>query len=180
MILALLLVSACDLSALTQQPAVHCTYSQTKESKLFKKKLASNGELWVTHTGNLRFDTLKPSPGAFSVEGGVARLRSEERVDTLPIDKLPKVNAFLGAFSGLFVGKVASLESEFSVGCEAEAVVLTPKSEAFSFLTHIKLGLSKDRKNMKSLELSEKNGDRSVITLEHCDASVPADIFQLK
>ncbi len=179
-VFVLLLAAACDLSALAQQERVHCTYSQTKQSKLFRKKLSSSGELWVTSAGNLRFDTIKPSPGAFSVEGNVARMRSEGRVETLPIDKLPKVSAFLGAFSGLFVGKVASLEKEFTLTCDADGVVLEPKSEAFAFLTRIKLGLSKDRKSMKSLELSEKNGDQSVITLEQCDAAVPADVFQIK
>lgn len=188
MIALVLLVAAgaCDAkgiaSSLSTQPQVHCRYTQTKTSKLFKRKMQSNGELWVTSAGSLRFDTLAPSGSAFVVKDGVAKMKNGGDVDTLPLDKLPKVNAFLGAFSGLFVGKLKELEKEFSLACaDAATLVLQPKGDAFQFLDEIRLGVAPRNGSAapKSLELAEKNGDRSVIVLDACDAVVPPGTFDI-
>jgi hypothetical protein len=180
----LLLAAPCDAKtiadALPKPERVHCRYTQVKQAKLFKKKLGSSGELWVAE-GSLRFDTSAPTPGSFVVHGGTARMKSGAQVDTLPIDKLPKVGAFLGAFSGLFVGRLGDIEKDFQLSAEcaaAETLVLAPKSDAFSFLSQIRLGVQ--GKALKTLELVEKNGDRSTITLEHCDGDAPPKVFQLE
>lgn len=170
MIAMVLLLAACDTKLATPEK-IHCSYTQTKQAKLFKKKMTSKGELWVSND-SLRFDT-------FVVSGGVAKMKSGDHVDTLPIDKLPKVNAFLGAFSGLFVGRLSDLEKDFTLTCKDPALLeLTPKSDAFAFLSSIKLGVAGGK--LKTLELAEKNGDVATIVLDQCDDKVPAGIYELR
>jgi outer membrane lipoprotein-sorting protein len=177
--------AACDPQAiaasLPKLERVHCSYTQVKQSKLFKKTLTSKGELWVAG-GDLRFDTTAPSAGSFVVSGKTAKMKNGEQMDVLPIDKLPKVSAFLGAFSGLFVGRLGEIEKEFVLAAECSGaqntLVLTPKSDAFSFLATIRLALAGGK--LRTLELVEKSGDSSTITLERCDENVDPGVFELQ
>lgn len=170
------------LGTLAKREVVRCELTQTKRSKLFRKAMESKGTIAAKATGAFRFETVTPAPSTLVVASGKAVFASSSGTETLSLEKLPKVSAFLSAFSGLFTGRADALLERFSAKAECTAgkanVSLTPKDAAFADITALTLVLEGDV--LTRIILAEKNGDQSELVLSACtDKGVDEKLFQV-
>ena len=185
MLSLLLVAAACEpaalLGALAKRDAVRCELTQTKKSKLFKKALESKGTIAAKASGAFRFETKTPAPSTLIVAGGRAIFESSSGREVLSLEKLPKVSAFLSAFSGLFTGRADALLARFSAKAECSgaksSVALQPKDATFADISALTLVLEGDV--LTRILLEEKNGDASELVLSGCsDQGVSDKLFE--
>lgn len=162
-----LFLMACELP---QNDGVACKFEQKKKSPLFRKEITSAGQLWV-RGGKLRFDN---NGGTLIVAGSDVTMKSAGKTEKLSLAQAPKIEAFLGTFSGLFEGKV---DKQLDSKCADDRWELTPKGEA-----PVKRVVLTFRSNaLQRIELTENSGDEIALTLSQCKfgaEAVPDSVFQ--
>ena len=87
----------------------------------------------------------------------------------MPIDKLPKVQAFLGAFSELFLGHIEALQKVFTLDAtrrdaEGMTAALVPKDTGL--LQRVTITFSDG--TAQRIVLDEDGGDQTSIILKAC------------
>lgn len=149
---------------------VHCAFAQEKKSVLFKTVLHSSGIIDVGKGPALRLEMKLPDPAVLEVKGSEATMTANGKTEHLPIDKVPQVQAFLSAFSDLFLGRTESLERAFTLQRTSTAAdgaltaVLAPKESAvFSDAEVTFAGGVAER-----VLLHEAGGDVTTIVLTQC------------
>ncbi len=173
----LVMSAACDpaalLGSLARRDAVRCDVAQTKRSKLFRRALESKGRIAAKASGAFRFETTAPAASTLIVAKGRASFESSSGREVLSLDKLPKVSALLGTFSGVFTGRTEELLERFSASAECKGttakISLSPKDSTFEDIRLLTLTLEGD--TLSGIAVDEKNGDRSELSLSACTSS---------
>jgi hypothetical protein len=177
MLLALLLVGAGDWFLLQEAAegvaSIHCHYTQEKRSPLFKQAVRSQGAIAVAYSDKgpeLHLKVEQPDKMKLDVVGDHASMESGGKKEDMPIDKLPKVQSFLGAFSELFLGHTDALQKVFTLDAtrrdgEGMTAALVPKDA--SFLQRVTVTFADG--TAQRIVLDEDGGDQTTIVLTQCN-----------
>ena len=152
------------------------TFVEKKYLKLLNAPLESSGELIYTAPYRLEKLTLAPKPESMVVDQDTLTVEMRGRKRSLQIQDYPVLWAFVESIRGTLKGDLSALRQFYEVKLEGSRLAwqlqLQPTEKKMSALIQvIVIRGSKDRLN--TIEISEADGDRSVMTVID-DAAVSA------
>ena len=144
------------------------TFVEKKYLKLLNAPLESSGELIYTAPYRLEKLTLAPKPESMVVDQDTLTVEMRGRKRSLQIQDYPVLWAFVESIRGTLKGDLSALRQFYQVKLEGSRLAwqlqLQPTEKKMSALIQvIVIRGSKDRLN--TIEISEADGDRSVMTV---------------
>ena len=147
-------------------------FVQVKELSFMDDKVTSEGKIYYKKTDKIRWEYTKPYPYVFSMDGQQVRMTSGDKTSVVPI----KSSKMFGEISKVMVGGVSGsglvgspdFDAQFMVGKDDYKIILTPKKkEVKDLFSSVQLYVGKSDSRIHSVELVEKSGDKTTITLKN-------------
>ena len=163
---------------------MQCDFTQVKELTFMDDKVTSEGKMFYKKTNKIRWEYVKPYRYIFSMDGQKINITSGDNTTTIAANqsKLFKEisNVMVGGVSGTGLVDSPDFDAQFFVGNADYKVVLVPKKkEVKDLFSSIQLYVNKPDSRIRSVELVEKSGDKTTITLKNVQLNVPVndDVF---
>jgi chaperone LolA len=159
-------------------------FTQRNKLKLFKQELKSKGRFYFQRPRKIRWEYLDPDPSTLILDGNTATLRTPGAApQTFDLSKDATMRAiFDQLLTWLGPGSMASAKNDYDLTEAGTTLTLTPKasSPVAKAFTRIELRLDPKTLLMRSILLTEKNGDEKEITFTKVtrNAALPKDAFQ--
>lgn len=159
-------------------------FIQVKELSFMDEKVMSEGKMYYKKTDKIRWEYTKPYKYVFSMDGRQVRMTSGDKTSRVPVGS----SRMFGEISKVMVGGVSGsglvdspdFDARFMVGKDDYKVILTPKKkEVKDLFSSVQLYVGKADSRVRSVELTEKSGDKTTITLKNVqvNTTVSDDIF---
>jgi outer membrane lipoprotein-sorting protein len=155
-------------------------FIQIKELSFMDDKVTSEGRMYYKKTNKIRWEYTKPYKYVFSMDGQNVRMTSGDKTNKVPV----KSSKMFGEISKVMVGGVSGsglvdspdFDTQFMVGKDDYKVVLTPKKkEIKDMFSSVQLFVNKADSRIRSVELIEKSGDKTTITLKNIRVNTAID-----
>jgi chaperone LolA len=159
-------------------------FTQRNKLKLFKQELKSRGRFYFQKPRKIRWEYLDPDPSTLVLDGNLATLRTPGAApQTFDLARDATMRAvFDQLLTWLGPGSMSQARNDYDVSGDAATLVLTPKasSPVAKAFTRIELRIDPKTLLMRSILLTEKNGDEKEITFTKVtrNAVLPKDAFQ--
>ncbi|MDR2913286.1 MAG: outer membrane lipoprotein carrier protein LolA [Tannerella sp.] len=159
-------------------------FIQVKELSFMDDKVTSEGRMFYKKTNKIRWEYTKPYQYVFSMDGQNVRMTSGDKTNKVPVSS----SKMFGEISKVMVGGVSGsglvnspdFDTQFMVGSDDYKIVLTPKKkEIKDMFSSVQLYIGKSDNRIRSVELVEKSGDKTTLTLKNVqvNATINDDIF---
>lgn len=140
---------------------------------MLDRPIESSGELSYSAPDRLEKRTAKPKPETMVVEGDVLVLERASRKHTVQLQEYPELGGFIDSIRGTLAGDRKALERSFRLKLEGPAegwtLTLLPTEAKMATIVHlIRIGGMRD--NVRSIEVIQTDGDRSLMTIERIRA----------
>jgi outer membrane lipoprotein carrier protein len=162
-------------------------FTQRNKLKLFKQELRSTGKFYFQRPRRIRWEYVAPDPSTLILDGDTATLRTPgAEPQTFDLAKDATMRAiFDQLLTWLGPGSMAQARVDYDIGALGSAaeprLSLVPKatSPVAKAFRSIELRLDGKTLLMRSILLTEKNGDEKEITFTHLqrNAAIPAGAF---
>jgi outer membrane lipoprotein-sorting protein len=157
------------MDSLAQNKAGRATFVETKRLAVLSKPIESSGELLYTAPDKLEKRTLKPKPESMVVDGDALTVERGNQKYQLQLQAYPEIAAFIESIRGTLAGDRKALERNYRLilGGSAEAWVLElqPLNEKMKAVVQ-RIRISGTRDQVGSIEISQADGDSSVMVIE--------------
>jgi outer membrane lipoprotein-sorting protein len=157
------------MDSLAQNKAGRATFVETKRLAVLSKPIESSGELLYTAPDKLEKRTLKPKPESMVVDGDALTVERGSLKYQLQLQAYPEIAAFIESIRGTLAGDRKALERNYrlALGGSAEAWVLEllPLNEKMKAVVQ-RIRISGMRDQVGSIEISQADGDSSVMVIE--------------
>jgi len=155
-----------------EMTTMQCDFTQVKELSFMDEKVTSEGKMFFKKTNKIRWEYTKPIQYVFSMDGQNVKMTSGGKTTTIPANQNKMFNeiskVMVGGVSGSGLVDSPDFDSEFFVGSGDYKVVLTPKKKEIKDLfSSIQLYVGKSDIRIRAVELIEKSGDKTTITLKN-------------
>lgn len=159
-------------------------FVQVKELSFMDDKVMSEGKMYYKKTNKIRWEYTKPYSYVFSMDGQHVRMTSGDKTNKVPVNS----SKMFGEISKVMVGGVSGkglvdspdFDTQFLVGKDDYKIVLTPKKKEMKDLfSTVQIYVGKDDNRIRAVELIEKSGDKTTITLKNVqvNTTISDDIF---
>jgi len=147
-------------------------FTQVKELSFMDDKVTSEGKMYYKKTNKIRWEYVKPYKYVFSMDGQNVSMTSGDNTNKVPV----KSNKMFGEISRVMTGGISGsglvdspdFDSQFMVGKDDYQIILTPKKKEIKDLfSSVQLYVGKSDNRIRSVELVEKSGDKTTITLKN-------------
>ena len=147
-------------------------FTQVKELSFMDDKVTSEGKMYYKKSNKIRWEYVKPYKYVFSMDGQNVRMTTGDKTDKVPV----KQNKMFGEISRVMTGGISGsglvdspdFDSQFMVGKDDYQIILTPKKKEIKDLfSTVQLYVGKSDNRIRSVELVEKSGDKTTITLKN-------------
>jgi hypothetical protein len=146
----------------------HVSFTEVHEMAMLKAPLASSGELLYEAPARLEKRTLIPKPETLVLDHGVLTAQRGHRQHILELGAYPQVVPFVESIRATLAGDEAALEHYFVIDFSGElahwSLQLTPRDATIA-RTVAQVTLSGERDAIRTVEIRERDGDRSLLTL---------------
>jgi outer membrane lipoprotein-sorting protein len=163
-------------------------FTQRNKLKLFKQELRSTGKFYFQRPRRIRWEYLAPDPSTLVLDGETATLRTPgAEPQTFDLTKDATMRAiFDQLLTWLGPGSMAEAGKDYDLAVQGSPsdprLILMPKatSPVAKAFRNIELRLDGKSLLMRSILLTEKNGDEKEITFTHLqrNAAIPAGAFK--
>ncbi|MDR3250928.1 MAG: outer membrane lipoprotein carrier protein LolA [Tannerella sp.] len=157
-----------------------CDFTQVKELSFMDEKATSEGKMYYKKENKIRWEYTKPYKYVFSTDGKDVSMTTGDRTNKTPV----KSNRLFGEISKIMIGSVSGkglvgspdFDTQFLVGKDGYKLQLTPlKKEIKDIFSAINLFVDKSDSRVHTVELVEKSGDRTVISLKNIKINTTID-----
>ena len=157
--------------------SMQCDFTQVKELSFMDDKITSEGKMSYKKPNKIRWEYTKPYQYVFSMDGQNIRMTSGDKTNTIPA----KQSKLFGEISKVMVGGVngsglvdsPDFDTQFMVGSDVCKIVLTPKKkEVKDLFSTVLLYVGKPDYRIRSVELVEKSGDKTTLTLKNVQVNI--------
>jgi outer membrane lipoprotein-sorting protein len=157
-------------------------FIQVKELSFMDDKVTSEGKIYYKKTDKIRWEYTKPYKYVFTMDGQNVRLG--DKTNKIPVNssrmfsEISKV--MVGSVSGSGLVGSPDFDAVFMAGKEDYKVILTPKKKEIKDLfSTVQLYVGRADNRIQSVELVEKSGDRTTITLKNVrvNAAIADSVF---
>lgn len=149
---------------------MQCSFTQVKSMKMMKNTINSEGNMWFAKPGKLRWQYTKPYGYTFIMNGSKAYMKSAKSTTTVDVNKNKMFKQIADVIMGCIVGGNMSKTGYFNVAMHKNGNTiyanLTPlKKELKQLYSSIVLYFNPSLTMVTKVEMKEKNGDTTTITL---------------
>lgn len=163
---------------------LQCDFVQTKYMKLLNKKQMSNGKMYYSQPDKLRWEYTSPYKYLFIINGNSVRIKNNNRNDQIDANRNKLFKEIAKIMMDSVVGKCLSDNRSFKTsiadkGNEWVATLLPQRREMKGLFKNIILHFNKSKAMVSTVELIEKNGDKTVIELKnvHLNEAISATTY---
>ena len=157
------------MTQLAQQRSGQARYTEQRFVSGFEQSLFSNGTLTFQAPDKLARTTLAPRAESFVVDGNRLSLERSGRTRHLQLDAMPELAAMVAAMRGTLMGDALALQQHFKItvkGTTAQwSLTLRPLDNRLLGVVR-QVHIEGQRSELRSVEVSLSDGDRSVMTIE--------------
>ena len=165
---------------------LQCEFTQTKHMRMLNDKMVSTGHMYYRQSDCLRWEYVKPYTYTFVLNGDKVLLKNRQRNDVIDI-KRNKVfreiaHIMLQSVAGNCLNDDSSFTSSTAVDGGDWVVTLRPlRKDIRQLFREIVLRFSRQKAVVTRVELTEKNGDSTVIELRNVkkNETIAHDMFAL-
>lgn len=144
-------------------------FREKKYIQLLDKPVESSGELVFVPPDHLEKNTLLPRSELLILDHGTLTIQSAEQKHTLQLSDYPEVSAFIDSIRGTLAGDRKALEKVYRLFLGGSArhwtLILLPIAREMS-LTINRIKIEGVNGQVRSVEILQADGDRSVMTIE--------------
>lgn len=149
---------------------MQCNFTQVKSMSLMKNTINSSGQMWFSKPGKLRWQYTKPYDYTFIMNGSKAYMKSAKSTQTIDVQKNKMFKQIADVIMGCIVGGNMSKTGYFKIAMYKQGNTiyanLTPqKKELKQLYSSIVLYFNSSLTMVTKVEMKEKNGDKTTITL---------------
>lgn len=161
------------MQSLAKVAAGRATFVETKYLAMLDRPLQSSGELWYRAPDHLEKRTLKPRPETLVIDGDTLAIERGSRKLSVQLQEYPELAAFLDSIRGTLAGDRKALERTFKLKLEGDPerwqLSLAPLDAKMATTIHL-IRIAGSRDNVRSIEIIQTDGDRSVMTVTRAAA----------
>ena len=158
------------MDSLAQNKSGRATFVEKKYIAVLDKPVESSGELIYTAPDGLEKRTLKPRPESMTVKGGELFVERGRQKHNLQLQAYPELAAFIDSIRGTLAGDRKALERNYRLSVEGAperwTLQLQPLDEKMQAVVQ-RIGISGVRQQVRSIEIIQADGDRSVMAIEN-------------
>ena len=158
------------MQRLAQVKSSKATFVERKHLRILNAPLESSGTLVYTAPGYLEKHTLKPKPESLVLEKDTLTFedKTRNRRRTLKLQEYPVIWAFVESIRSTLAGDLQSLNRFYRVGLEGSEpewlLTLDPREPDIQRMVN-QIRIAGSRTSIRSIEIIEADGDRSVMTV---------------
>ena len=163
---------------------MQCDFTQVRELSFMDEKTTSEGKMAFKKPNKIRWEYTSPYKYIFSMDGQDLRMTSGDNTNKMPVNQSKMFNAIskvmIGGISGSGLVDSPDFDSQFMVGNDDYKVVLLPKQkEVKDLFSSIQILAGKTDSRIRSVELIDKEGDKTIITLRNLqvNTSINDELF---
>ena len=152
---------------------MQCDFTQVKELSFMDEKITSEGKMAFKKTDKIRWEYTKPYQWVFSMNGQDVQMTvGGDKTNKMPVSQSKMFNeiskVMIGGVSGSGLVDSPDFDMQLMIGGNDYKVVLTPKKkEIKDFFSTIQLFVGKSDNRIKTVELVDREGDKTIITLRN-------------
>ena len=151
--------------------SIECDFRQVKHLSMLQSEMVSEGKMYYK-AGMLRWEYVAPYDYVFILSGGNAIIESSGKTEIIPVKSSRMFQQITGIMMDSVTGKCLSDGDDFSVSMHAGercwiARLVPRKKELRQFFDCINLCIDTEERIVTSVEMIEKGGDRTVITMNN-------------
>ena len=165
---------------------MQCDFVQTKYLKMLNDKMVSKGIMFYQQSNCLRWEYTSPYTYTFILNNDKVLLKNKKRNDVIDVNQNKVFKEIARIMMNSVVGNCLqddkSFKSSISVaGGEWVATLLPLRKDMKQMFQSIVLHFSQQQAVVTQVELTEKNGDKTVIELKNIKTNGPinANMFAL-
>ncbi|MDR3308886.1 MAG: outer membrane lipoprotein carrier protein LolA [Tannerella sp.] len=171
-------------AAAAEMQTMQCDFRQVKDLSFMNDKMLSEGRMYYKQSGKIRWEYLRPYKYVFAIDGRNIYQTAGDNTQTTPI----KSSKLLGDISRLMIGLISGngladsrdFDVRILVSNDDCKLILTPlRKEMKALFTAVNLFVGKTDVRIRTVEMVEKSGDLTTITLLNIQTNIPLndDIF---
>lgn len=161
------------MQSLAKVASGRATFVETKYLAMLDRPLQSSGELVYRAPDHLEKRTLKPRPETLVIDGDTLAIERGSRKLSVQLQEYPELAGFLDSIRGTLAGDRKALERTFKLKLEGSAerwqLSLSPLDAKMATTIHL-IRIAGSRDNVRSIEIIQTDGDRSVMTVTRAAA----------
>ena len=160
---------------LAQNKSGQASFVEKKYIAILDRPVVSTGKLAFVAPSRLEKRTLTPKPETLVLNGDILTIDQPGRQQKMvSLGDHPEVTAFIESIRGTLAGDLTALQTYYTIELTGTTkqwlLVLTPKQERLGrIFSHIRIGGSDA--DVKTIELDQRDGDRSVMTITGASVS---------
>ena len=148
-------------------------FVETKYIAMLERPVVSSGQLFYVAPDKLEKHTEKPRPESMIIEGGTLVVERGSQNMTLQVESAPELAGFVNSIRGTLAGDRKALERSFALALEGPPqrwlLTLTPLDRRMAAaVSSIRISGALD--DVRSVEILQADGDRSVMTISRTSA----------
>ena len=158
------------MQRLAQVKSARVTYVERKHLRILSAPLESSGTLAYTAPGYLEKHTLAPKPESLVLDKDTLTFedKTRNRRRTLRLQDYPVLWVFVEGLRSTLAGDLQTLNRLYHVGLEGGEsdwrLTLDPREAGIQRMVN-RIRIAGSRSAVRSIEIEESGGDRSVMTL---------------
>lgn len=165
---------------------MQCDFVQTKHLKMLNDKMVSKGYMFYQQSNCLRWEYTSPYTYTFILNNDKVLLKNKKRNDVIDVNQNKVFREIARIMMNSVVGNCLQDDKSFKssisvVGGEWVATLLPLRKDMKQLFQSIVLHFSQRQAVVTQVELTEKNGDKTVIELKNIKTNGPinANMFAL-
>lgn len=151
---------------------LQCDFVQTKQLRMLNNKMVATGRMCYSRNDKLRWEYQKPYQYTFIMNGDRVLLRNRERSDIIDVRKNKLFREIARIMMSSVVGDCLNDDRTFkttiaTAGVEWVATLTPLRKDMRQMFQTIVLHFDQRQATVSRVELTEKNGDKTVIDLKN-------------
>lgn len=157
------------MQSLAKTKSGRASFVEKKTFSMLDRPVESSGELLYVAPDRLEKRTIKPRPETMRIEGDALTIERGRQKHTLQLQEYPELAGFIDSIRGTLAGDRKALERSYRLKLEGPAerwtLTLHPTNEKMATSVHL-IRIAGSRDNVRSMEIIQTDGDRSMMTIE--------------
>lgn len=145
------------------------SFVEKKTISYLDKPVESSGELYYRSPDLLEKITVKPKPELLRIEGDRLTIERGKKKHQVSLAEYPEIGGFVDSIRGTLAGDKKALERSYQLQLdgipERWTLLLTPTDPRMIAMIQ-KITIGGRRGDVRSIEIQQADGDRSVMTIE--------------
>ncbi|MHB1084304.1 MAG: LolA family protein [Thiobacillus sp.] len=157
------------MASLAKHPQGAATFTEKKFISILEQPVESSGELLFIAPARLEKRTLKPRPETMVLDGDTLTLERGKRKHVLQLRDYPEVAGMIESIRATLAGDRNALERVYHLALDGDperwTFTLTPlDAKVGKVIARIRMEGARD--GVRSVEILQADGDRSLMTIE--------------